>query len=114
MSRFFHHSPFTGRTMKKVGLFWRYPGWRTRRRSYPGLWLALARRLDFPAGWAYEKMLPMKGDLNGETSRLKVLRVILVNHFRIEQMEAVLAGWSMKLFKARQSRSMSSWDVRAK
>lgn len=35
-------------------------------------------------------------------------RVILVNHFRIEQMEAVLAGWSMKLFKARQSRSMRS------
>jgi hypothetical protein len=42
-----------------------------------------------------------------------VARVILVIHFRIEQMEAVLEGWSMKLLSAVQSRSVSSSRLRA-
>ena len=40
-------------------------------------------------------------------------RAIAINHFRIEQMEAVLEGASMKLLSAVQSRSVSSSGVRA-
>jgi hypothetical protein len=40
--------------------------------------------------------------------KVAVLRVIPGNHFRIEQMEAVLAERSMKLLKAAQSQSVSS------
>ncbi len=43
-----------------------------------------------------------------------VIRVIAKNHFRMVQAEAVLAGWSMKLLRAVQSRSVNSSDVRAK
>jgi hypothetical protein len=41
-------------------------------------------------------------------------RVIAINHFRTEQMEAVLAGRSIKLRRAVQRRSVSSCGVRAK
>lgn len=40
-------------------------------------------------------------------------RVIARNHFRMEQLEAILAGSSMKLLSAVQSRSVSSSEVRA-
>ena len=41
-------------------------------------------------------------------------RVIAKNHFRMMQAEAVLSGWSMKLLRAVQSRSVSSSGVRAR
>lgn len=40
-------------------------------------------------------------------------RTVAKNHFRMEQMEAVLSGWSMKERKAVQSRSVNASSVRA-
>ena len=42
-----------------------------------------------------------------------IVIVIAKIHFRIEQMEAVLEGWSMKLLRAVQSRPVSSSEERA-
>lgn len=46
-------------------------------------------------------------------SRTATTRVILKNHFRMEQMEAVFSGWARKDLMAVQRRSVSSCSVRA-